>query len=659
MPFATIRSTLLALIGSLGIIVLALAGMQVSDLYKEHSEASQQLQTNILRAQLVRAALALARERDAMFLALATGTTERRETATETDRSFAAYRAAHDEQDWPISGDLEARVTSVFSEQLPRLRESAEGALSLPPGSQARQAAAVRWFEGVSLAVADLREIRLQLLAQGSSVQNLFTLQYLRTLTLILLDEIMKKNALMEFEVVRRSEAMGSLSEAESAPLTSVELVAAVPVLPVEEFLSALDSSRNGLDIGTFDATIYAEAERALRQALLSGNGLEMATRQWRRASSAAILQLDELQAATFRVSQDRVTALRNETLTYMLAWVLVFCISVVISASSVWVVLAGVVGPLERIRITMLDLAKGNLEVPLPKPSRISEIGAMHDALRVFKVNATRRQSLQLELLKLHGRLEETFAHLKTDLEAAAAIQASLLPQQAQMAGVSLSSYFRPSHFLAGDTFDVLHQPDGRIIVFQIDVAGHGAAAALVSIASKYTVAQVILQREQGMSLADLAQEINLEWPSDLPYFTLVLAEIDPKNGQGVLVQAGHPSPILLRSNGDLAVLGNGGLPIGALAKATFDAIPFAFGPDDRLVLVTDGVLELENPAGEPFSEDRLQKLVRGVKGSSTDQLIAKLDAAMRSWRGNDTLDDDVTIVVLEGTRIDEDHRR
>ena len=340
-----------------------------------------------------------------------------------------------------------------------------------------------------------------------------------------------------------------------------------------------------------------------------------------------------------------------------MLIWGLVLCASAVILGVSFWVVLAMVVGPLERMRVAMLELANDNLGVSLPKPSRIKEIGAMDDALRVFKVNASRRRTLQRERLKLHGRLEETYAHLKTDLEAAAVIQVSLLPQQAQMAGVSLSSYFRPSHFLAGDTFDVLQQPDGRVIVFQIDVAGHGAAAALVSVASKYTVAQAILQRPSGADLAELVQEINRKWPSDLPYFTLLLAEIDSLTGQGWLVQAGHPSPILLRSNGDLVVLGDGGLPIGALPHATFETVSFSFGPNDRLVMTTDGVHEMESPAGEPFSEKRVQTVLLGSRTRSTDQVIADLDTAMRSWRGDDTLDDDVTIVVLEGKRVNEVH--
>jgi serine phosphatase RsbU (regulator of sigma subunit) len=407
-----------------------------------------------------------------------------------------------------------------------------------------------------------------------------------------------------------------------------------------------------------FDAETYAQAERDLRTALASGEGMSEAVAFWRRVSSAAILELDELQSAMFRVTQDRTSevALHARRSTY--AWGLILCISAGIVFLAAKVIVAWVVLPLERMRDAMLKLAVDDFSVALPKQSKLTEVDAMEDALRVFKANGMRRQSLQSERLQLHGRLEETYRHLKTDLEAAAVIQASLLPQQAQLGGVALTSYFRPSNFLAGDTFDVLQQPDGRVIVFQIDVAGHGAAAALVSVASKYTVAQAILQRRPGTDLAALTQEINREWPSDLPYFTLLIAEIDPVAGKGTLVQAGHPSPMLLRQSGELVALGDGGLPVGVLANATYDAILFSFGPNDRLLIATDGMHEMANQGGELFSEERVQDLIRNSAGQTTEEILTTLDTALRAWRGNETLDDDVTIVMLEGKRASEHQR-
>jgi serine phosphatase RsbU (regulator of sigma subunit) len=657
MPFTTIRSTLLALICALGLVIVGLASVHLSQIYEQYARARQQSEANIARSQVTRATLALARERNAVFLALATGAEIRPETATETDRSFAASSTSGERTVQWQDPKAEASFRAVFQQTLPQMRMAADAGLKLPLGSQERGEAAQRWFDDASQAVKMLRAVRLRLLSQVDTGENLFNLYHLRTLTLILLDEIMKNDALLEVEIARQHDRNPSANDATADPTAIADAQTSVSAGPFEEFLSSLSQGQLGGSVGTFDAQSYTDAEGDVRHALLSGVEVDEAILRWRRVSTASILQLDELQAATFRILQSRVATMQSDARTDMMVWGLVVCASAIIVGAAAWVVLARVVGPLERMRAAMLELANDKLVVTLPKPSRLKEIGAMDDALRVFKANASRRQTLQRERLKLHRRLEETYSHLKTDLEAAAVIQASLLPHQAHLNGISLSSYFRPSHFLAGDTFDVLQQTDGRVLVFQIDVAGHGAAAALVSVASKYTVAQAILQRPKGSGLVELVQEINREWPSDLPYFTLLIAEIDPATGEGVLVQAGHPSPILLRSTGELVVLGDGGLPIGALAHATYDAVVFSFGPHDRLVISTDGVHEMESMSGEAFSEERLRNLLQEFASRSTDQIIADLDASMREWRGNETLDDDVTIVVLEGKRINEVH--
>jgi HAMP domain-containing protein len=467
MRLTTIRSTLLSLIGALGAVILVLVALQLADLNTLRQEAKHQFDANLARNKVARAALALARERDSYFLALTLGTTVRPETILETDRSFAAFENAADLIKL-TGGEADTIVAELVTERVPTIRQAANQALTLPVASIARQQAASRWFTSSSQTVIDLLAFRIRLLSQGDSISaELFGLYYLRTHTLTLLDELMKNAAWLEVDVARQAsvETAGALSEstADTPQVTKAASEVALSVGPFEEFLTSLGGQGLGPGNNAFDAEIYAAAEQRLRTALADGDGVEEAHAYWKRVSNAAILQLDELQAATFGLTQDGVQALATEARRSILVWTLVLWASAVIVVIAVKIVLEWVVGPLERMREAMLQLAEDNLAVDIPKHSKLKEIDAMDDALRVFKANGMRRQNLQKERLRLHGRLEETYGHLKTDLEAAAVIQASLLPQQAELGGVSLSSYFRPSHFLAGDTFDVLHQPDGR----------------------------------------------------------------------------------------------------------------------------------------------------------------------------------------------------
>ena len=58
--------------------------------------------------------------------------------------------------------------------------------------------------------------------------------------------------------------------------------------------------------------------------------------------------------------------------------------------------------------------------------------------------------------------------------------------------------------------------------------------------------------------------EQINGEWPEGLPYFTMILGEIDPRVQRATIVQAGHPSPLLIRADGSVKSVGDGGFPVG-----------------------------------------------------------------------------------------------
>jgi serine phosphatase RsbU (regulator of sigma subunit) len=296
-----------------------------------------------------------------------------------------------------------------------------------------------------------------------------------------------------------------------------------------------------------------------------------------------------------------------------------------------------------------MLALADGQLDAPLPEHSRRDEIGEMADTLRVFKANAIRRERLQAERLSLLEKLQGAYRQLEADLKAASAVQLALLPAPARIGGVTFSGQLRPSHFISGDSYDVLRQPNGSVHFFLADVAGHGAAAALVSVAARYTMTEAILRRSAGQSLAETVAGLNENWPEHLTYFTMVLGELRPEAGQGVLIQAGHPPPLLLRRSGVVEPLGTGGLPIGVIAKASFEEIAFTFELGDRLLVYSDGLTEAENDAGEPFSEERLADLLQAHALATTAELLSLIPLTVQTWRGMAEPEDDMTLLILE----------
>lgn len=243
---------------------------------------------------------------------------------------------------------------------------------------------------------------------------------------------------------------------------------------------------------------------------------------------------------------------------------------------------------------------------------------------------------------------VRESEARYRKDLEAAALVQNGLVPKDGVVGNLRHQGLLQSSSFIGGDTFNVVRQADGRLSFFHIDVCGHGAAAALVSVAAHHLISQAAV-RNVALSPEELVQQAAGDWPQDLPFFTMIYGQIDPETGAGSMVQAGHPHPLLIRRDGGITPLGHGGLPIGIDGSAAYDAVPFALGPGDSLLLYSDGIVEAENAAGEVFSEERLNDLVRAHVAAPTASLLDVIEQEVLRWRGGTRLEDDVSALLLE----------
>ena len=123
--------------------------------------------------------------------------------------------------------------------------------------------------------------------------------------------------------------------------------------------------------------------------------------------------------------------------------------------------------------------------------------------------------------------------------------------------------------------------------------------------------------------------------------------------------MQAGHPCPVLLQASGSLWTLGDGGLPIGVLPSPTYEETHFVFGPEDRLVVYSDGLTDTRNDEGADSSEERLLGLLRDDADLPTSQLMEDLVRKLRAWQGSTKLQDDVTVLILEAMPNHEDDSR
>jgi serine phosphatase RsbU (regulator of sigma subunit) len=252
------------------------------------------------------------------------------------------------------------------------------------------------------------------------------------------------------------------------------------------------------------------------------------------------------------------------------------------------------------------------------------------------------------LVLLEVADRLS-----LKRDLEVAREIQQAMLPEGTWKGlGVEAFGITKPANTVGGDFYDILPQPDGRVIVALGDVAGKASPAALLM---ALLLAMMRTLVDEGLTIPQLATRLNIQIRRHAPasrFITLFVASYDPRTGEMQFVNAGQTPPLLRRQNGTVERLTTGGIALGMFEGSTYDAGFAQLDCGDALVMYSDGITEAEDPSGQPFDESGLERTLalypgtfRNASASSIGQAI--FDAVERHRRDS-RLSDDLSVLVL-----------
>jgi len=244
----------------------------------------------------------------------------------------------------------------------------------------------------------------------------------------------------------------------------------------------------------------------------------------------------------------------------------------------------------------------------------------------------------------------------MKRDLEIARDIQAWLLPgTPLQLAGYKIAYATRPANTVAGDYYDVILRPganpaDDRILFVVADVAGKSIPAAMLMATFQASLRTL---STSSSSLLDLVQKLNhyacTNSQGGVRFTTAFFAELDPSTGSVVYVNAGHNAPLLRHANGTIERLSAGGLPIGILADARYEAATATLAPGSWLVIFTDGVVEAVNAPGKEYEEFRLAQVLERTAGGAPADLLRNLFADLDAFVGDTPQHDDMTCLLLK----------
>jgi phosphoserine phosphatase RsbU/P len=285
-------------------------------------------------------------------------------------------------------------------------------------------------------------------------------------------------------------------------------------------------------------------------------------------------------------------------------------------------------------------DEVIGALQV-LNKPGGFSESDAeLLQFLAVYAASAIESERLRREA--------ETARLLRRELDIAREVQRCLFPQDlTAIPYLDYAALCRPARSVGGDYYDLLDLPDGRFGLTLGDVSGKGVSAALL-MASIHTLLRSLLLRDP-LDLPQVVGALNhavRRSSASERYSTLFCGVFNADRSELDYVNAGQIPPLVLRADGNIEMPPDGDPPVGLLPGVCYNQHKIRLGVGDVVVCFSDGIVDLDEAAGEWGVEDIESELRRRKDAPSLAIAEALVEAVDRRAAGAQQFDD-MTVIV------------
>lgn len=289
-----------------------------------------------------------------------------------------------------------------------------------------------------------------------------------------------------------------------------------------------------------------------------------------------------------------------------------------------------------------------------LGKPIEMSELKArvraglrMHLAAKDLQSLA---QDLQIQKQTLEAELTEAAGYVR-----------SLLPP-AVTDRVSIASRFLPSKQLGGDCFDYYWLDPDYLMIYLLDVSGHGLGSALPSVSVQNLLRSQALPGANFYQPSHVLKALNEMFQMgehNDRYFTIWYGVYNQQKRQLTYASAGHPPAVLMSGDPDsrqVTRLKTRGAPIGMLPNTKYVSASCHIEPASSLYIFSDGIYEIKQPNGERWVVDdfveclkSLDNLEMNTSGSSGVEHLDRVLNHVRSVSDSHIFEDDCSLLHVQ----------
>ena len=231
-------------------------------------------------------------------------------------------------------------------------------------------------------------------------------------------------------------------------------------------------------------------------------------------------------------------------------------------------------------------------------------------------------------------------------------ALQESLLPPALpHVPGVELAARYRPAgraSEVGGDFYDIFSYEPGLWRFVIGDVVGKGPEAAALTAVVRYILHGAEMSEVPLAAKLHRVNDALMRRSPSVEFCSAVYGCFEPAGDDLVVryVLCGHPPPLVLRADGAIEPLEGGGPLLGVAARPRYDEHEVRLAPGDRLLLYTDGVIELPGP--DPWRGEALfHAAVREAAGATSAELVGHVEAATLRAAGG-TPRDDIALLAI-----------
>ncbi len=325
-----------------------------------------------------------------------------------------------------------------------------------------------------------------------------------------------------------------------------------------------------------------------------------------------------------------------------VIGFILLFIVIIFISGA--------IAKPIRNLANMTADIAKGNLDIELPKSSSSDEIGALSHSF----------EDMRVALKEYISNLTETTAakeRIESELKIAHSIQMNFLPKKfppfPEKEEFEIYATLEPAKEVGGDLYDFFLLDDDNLFFSIGDVTDKGVPAALFMAVSKTLMKGIA---EQGKKLdytpADVLMKVNEELAHDNEtsmFVTVICGFLNISTGHLVYSNAAHNPPVLLRANGKPEWLAlPPGFLLGPMEGTKYQNMELTLNPGDSLLLYTDGVDEAMNVNEEFYTKEKILRTVEASQSETAEGLVKDVMTSVKEFSEGAAQSDDITLVGL-----------